>query len=1186
MAQNLTQGINVFSDGDGIVGTMNPTDILTQGINKGSNQTGFFLWATCAVEVWFYYNSGEWDMYTSFEENDIRFNDQSAHLETGHPLLGSQISWTNHELLGEVAGAYFRVNYSDKEVRVIEITKDVILGDYVPSDNITNDNFIKWEGDNEEDDDDNLKNHNAYRKIKHSNFVIGEEFSFTVDKRIDDAQTFANKVFKIDTNFEHDTVNDITTITFTVPSSYQHGNETISIDTNTPIHTWVSLHEIQAAAQTSNSGYTIEPTTPTHRDSNIVGPWGNFQGLTITAMKNDGNGNIYIAGDFFKYGEDNVNKLIKINATTLELDQTFDWSYVFGSPNSSEGKVIGADQWNIQAPPDDMHFLSNGKMVIVYNYRKRFRKNETYDSLGLSDSDKQSLILSETHSFFVIDANTGEIDSTLNGWNLPSEGVLDNVGSPWARSYAVKPFQFIFQHIDSNENLYLSWQNGIYKFTTSGDITEHVGWYDDDTGYPGEPKQIPSFNFFIRNHYGLTGPDRRRDLVVTDSQGLTYDFSQRIVSSRKWYDMGSLAPGGIHDWTTSNNILMNSWTSIKVYDLNGNPLNPLTRNFKGEMVSTNYPLSVKIDSQDRIWLLLQQNSGYRANFWNDVDFSNASTQWNTWGTLYWDENFQGPSDLAHENGVSENTPFSQLLLCLDLNGDVLGQWRHNFHDGYASTPIAILNINETLGLVTISNGSYESGDNALPLNPELLNWSTVRYIDFNTLSELDTFYDVTRNRNQEKQFKFIGRPSGTQSTVKDLTIGFNALAEVDSDKFLVGGYFNEYDGEETNLMVGLKKSDSSRWTPYVKENIGDTGVRRFSPKDTGDLSFSTGFSNNILHSIYYSPFDEPSLDMRSIKWDSPFTVNFWFKMGAVPKTQYGNGQFVELLSLIGNNAIEHSYDQNFNKYNMEFSLKYSTTSGLSRLEYVIATSPSSFYFNHWDIKDGLPNHFKWAETGQSFVDPYVAAGFPYSNPAAEHKWSTWDSLNSPGNEKGYVMITFVYHGDVSTCNADLYFNGNWMGYSQKYDGKDHSGNNLGYGANPNIFNSGTWPTNQSIDDYAWDVNVPRGLSVLGRGWGTPHNNEANNTFLTGAGYQEPYGNSQMDDLSFWGKALNQGEINNLWNNGNGNSISKTTQPSDLITYYDFDESRLVNNYITPVWPNTGNGKMYINGRSRLVTGNY
>lgn len=1186
MAQNLTQGINVFSDGDGIVGTMNPTDILTQGINKGSNQTGFFLWATCAVEVWFYYNSGEWDMYTSFEENDIRFNDQSAHLETGHPLLGSQISWTNHELLGEVAGAYFRVNYSDKEVRVIEITKDVILGDYVPSDNITNDNFIKWEGDNEEDDDDNLKNHNAYRKIKHSNFVIGEEFSFTVDKRIDDAQTFANKVFKIDTNFEHDTVNDITTITFTVPSSYQHGNETISIDTNTSIHTWVSLHEIQADTQTSNGGYTIEPTTPTHRDSNIVGPWGNFQGLTITAMKNDGNGNIYIAGDFFKYGEDNVNKLIKINATTLELDQTFDWSYVFGSPNSSEGKVIGADQWNIQAPPDDMHFLSNGKMVIVYNYRKRFRKNETYDSLGLSDSDKQSLILSETHSFFVIDANTGEIDSTLNGWNLPSEGVLDNVGSPWARSSVVKPFQFIFQHIDSNENLYLSWQNGIYKFTTSGDITEHVGWYDDDTGYPGEPKQIPSFNFFIRNHYGLTGPDRRRDLVVTDSQGLTYDFSQRIVSSRKWYDMGSLAPGGIHDWTTSNNILMNSWTSIKVYDLNGNPLNPLTRNFKGEMVSTNYPLSVKIDSQDRIWLLLQQNSGYRANFWNDVDFSNASTQWNTWGTLYWDENFQGPSDLAHENGVSENTPFSQLLLCLDLNGDVLGQWRHNFHDGYASTPIAILNINETLGLVTISNGSYESGDNALPLNPELLNWSTVRYIDFNTLSELDTFYDVTRNRNQEKQFKFIGRPSGTQSTVKDLTIGFNALAEVDSDKFLVGGYFNEYDGEETNLMVGLKKSDSSRWTPYVKENIGDTGVRRFSPKDTGDLSFSTGFSNNILHSIYYSPFDEPSLDMRSIKWDSPFTVNFWFKMGAVPKTQYGNGQFVELLSLIGNNAIEHSYDQNFNKYNMEFSLKYSTTSGLSRLEYVIATSPSSFYFNHWDIKDGLPNHFKWAETGQSFVDPYVAAGFPYSNPAAEHKWSTWDSLNSPGNEKGYVMITFVYHGDVSTCNADLYFNGNWMGYSQKYDGKDHSGNNLGYGANPNIFNSGTWPTNQSIDDYAWDVNVPRGLSVLGRGWGTPHNNEANNTFLTGAGYQESYGNSQMDDLSFWGKALNQGEINNLWNNGNGNSISKTTQPSDLITYYDFDESRLVNNYITPVWPNTGNGKMYINGRSRLVTGNY
>ncbi len=1183
MAQNLTQGINVFSDGDGIVGTMNPTDILTQGINKGSNQTGFFLWATCAVEVWFYYNSGEWDMYTSFEENDIRFNDQSAHLETGHPLLGSQISWTNHELLGEVAGAYFRVNYSDERVRVIEITEDAILGDYVPSDNLTNDDFIKWEGDNTEEDGNNLKNHKAYRKIEHSNFAIGEEFSFTVDKRIDDAQTFANKVFKIDTNFEHDTVNDITTITFTVPSSYQHGNETISIDTNTSIHTWVSLHEIQADTQTSNGGYTIEPTTPTHRDSNIVGPWGNFQGLTITAMKNDGNGNIYIAGDFFKYGEDNVNKLIKINATTLELDQTFDWSYVFGSPNSSEGKVIGADQWNIQAPPDDMHFLSNGKMVIVYNYRKRFRKNETYDSLGLSDSDKQSLILSETHSFFVIDANTGEIDSTLNGWNLPSEGVLDNVGSPWARSSVVKPFQFIFQHIDSNENLYLSWQNGIYKFTTSGDITEHVGWYDDDTGYPGEPKQIPSFNFFIRNHYGLTGG--RRDLVVTDSQGLTYDFSQRIVSSRKWYDMGSLAPGGIHDWTTSNNILMNSWTSIKVYDLNGNPLNPLTRNFKGEMVSTNYPLSVKIDSQDRIWLLLQQNSGYRANFWNDVDFSNASTQWNTWGTLYWDENFQGPSDLAHENGVSENTPFSQLLLCLDLNGDVLGQWRHNFHDSYTSTPNAILNINETLGLVTISNGSHESGDNALPLNPELLNWSTVRYIDFNTLSELDTFYDVTRNRNQEKQFKFIGRPSGTQSTVKDLTIGFNALAEVDSDKFLVGGYFNEYDGEETNLMVGLKKSDSSRWTPYVKENIGDTGVRRFSPKDTGDLSFSTGFSNNILHSIYYSPFDEPSLDMRSIKWDSPFTVNFWFKMGAVPKTQYGNGQFVELLSLIGNNAIEHSYDQNFNKYNMEFSLKYSTTSGLSRLEYVIATSPSSFYFNHWDIKDGLPNHFKWAETGQSFVDPYVAAGFPYSNPAAEHKWSTWDSLNSPGNEKGYVMITFVYHGDVSTCNADLYFNGNWMGYSQKYDGKDHSGNNLGYGANPNIFNSGTWPANQSIDDYAWDVNVPRGLSVLGRGWGTPHNNEANNTFLTGAGYQESYGNSQMDDLSFWGKALNQGEINNLWNNGNGNSISKTTQPSDLITYYDFDESRLVNNYITPVWPNTGNGKMYINGRSRLVTGN-
>ena len=1184
MAQDLNQEVNRFLTGDGVVGTMNPTDITTQGINRKSNQTGFFLWADCAVEVWFYYNSGEWDMYTSFEENDMRFNDSSAHLETGHPFLGSQISWTDHDLLGEVVGAYFRVNYSGKKIRVVEITKDAILGDYVPSDNTTYDDFIKWEGENAEGDDGNLKNHNAYRKIEHSTFVVGEEFSFTVDKRIDDAQTFANRVFKIDTNFEHNTVNNTTTITFTIPSSYQHGNETISIDTNTPIHTWVSLHEIQAATQTGNNGYTIEPTTPTVRDGNIVGPWGNFQGLSITTMKNDGNGNIYIAGDFFKYGEDDVNKLIKINATTLELDQTFDWPHVFGSSNSSEGKVIGGDWWNIQAAPDDIHFLSNGKMVVVYNMRKRFRKEEIYSSLGLSDSDLQSLKIAETSSFWVIDANTGDIDLTLNGWNLPSEGVLDNVGSSWARSYAVKPSQFLFQHIDSNENLYLGWQNGVYKFTTSGDITEHVGYYDDDTGYPGEPKQIPSFNFFIRNHYGSSGSHVRKDLVVTDSQGLTYDFSQRILGYRSWSQTGSLAPGGVHDWTTSNNILMNCWTSIKVYDSNGNPLNPLTRNFKGEILTSDQPLSVKIDSQDRIWLVMT-NTTYRANFWNDVDFSNASTQWNSWGTRYWNENFQGPSDLAHENGVSGDMPFSQLLLCLDLNGDVLGQWRHNFHNGYKSTPNVILNINETLGLVTISNGNHESGDYALPNNPELLNWSTVRYIDFNTLSELDTFYDVTRNQNQEKQFKFIGRPSGTTSTIKDLTIGFNGLAEVDSDKFLVGGTFNEYDGEETNLMVGLKKSDSSRWTPYVKENIADTGVRRFSPKDAGDLSVSTGLSNNISNSIYYSPFDEPSLDMRSIKWDSPFTVNFWFKMGAIPEKQYGTGHSVELLSLIGNDAIEHPGNANWNKYNMEFSLKYSTSNGINRLEYVIGTSPSSYYFNHWDIKNGIPNHFKWAETGQSFVDPYLAAGFPYLNPTTGSKWPSWDLLNSPGNEKGYVMITFVYHGDVSTCNADLYFNGNWMGYSQKYDGKDQSGNDLGYGSNPNIFNSASWPANQSIDDYAWDVNVPRGLSVLGRGWGTPVNNEANNTFLTGAGYQESYGNSQMDDLSFWGKALNQGEINNLWNNGNGNSISKTTQPSDLITYYDFDESRLVNNYITPVWPNTGNGKMYINGRSRLVTGN-
>ena len=69
MAQNLGTEVNLFSVGDSVVGNNIPTDINTQGILKGSNDTGFYLKTDNSIKIYFYYEeAASWQLYSEVTE--------------------------------------------------------------------------------------------------------------------------------------------------------------------------------------------------------------------------------------------------------------------------------------------------------------------------------------------------------------------------------------------------------------------------------------------------------------------------------------------------------------------------------------------------------------------------------------------------------------------------------------------------------------------------------------------------------------------------------------------------------------------------------------------------------------------------------------------------------------------------------------------------------------------------------------------------------------------------------------------------------------------------------------------------------------------------------------------------------------------------------------------------------------
>ncbi len=79
----------------------------------------------------------------------------------------------------------------------------------------------------------------------------------------------------------------------------------------------------------------------------------------------------------------------------------------------------------------------------------------------------------------------------------------------------------------------------------------------------------------------------------------------------------------------------------------------------------------------------------------------------------------------------------------------------------------------------------------------------------------------------------------------------------------------------------------------------------------------------------------------------------------------------------------------------------------------------------------------------------------------------------------------------------------------------------------------------------------------------PNNADTTDTLrefnLGKAGYAE-YFRGQLDELSFWNKALTSSEISSLYNSGNGAQVN--TSSSGLVVYYDFEQTGSLENQIT------------------------
>ena len=305
----------------------------------------------------------------------------------------------------------------------------------------------------------------------------------------------------------------------------------------------------------------------------------------------------------------------------------------------------------------------------------------------------------------------------------------------------------------------------------------------------------------------------------------------------------------------------------------------------------------------------------------------------------------------------------------------------------------------------------------------------------------------------------------------------------------------------------------------------------------------TNVMTSIANRIIMKSTDESTSDLR-LGYNTNFTLNFWLKVGWTANLSPSQGTY-QFLWGVSANAIQSPYASNV--YNQNVRLFF-------REDY------NRLYFGF------LGNNLKYAQNYWQMNNSNEESSMAQATGLGNTFWSNTNDGNV--NDNGYCMITITFNGTVSPSNCKLYWNGVDCG-SPAFSGTNGqtSGGNVNAGFN---------------------TTDARLMTILGAPYS--QNNSFGGTGDLKGGYLGGNGDTYMDEYSLWDSALDSEEVESLYNEGVGGTISKTSQPAGLITYYSFDSNSqdTTNNTVLPVWPNpsTNNnkGKFEIDGSSGFGSG--
>jgi len=349
--------------------------------------------------------------------------------------------------------------------------------------------------------------------------------------------------------------------------------------------------------------------------------------------------------------------------------------------------------------------------------------------------------------------------------------------------------------------------------------------------------------------------------------------------------------------------------------------------------------------------------------------------------------------------------------------------------------------------------------------------------------------------------------------------------------------------------TGLTAGTTYYITAYAINNQGEARGSTVSQATSGGSTTegslkrpSNSYASNADRIIQYST-QEPTTALR-MGVSSTFTLNFWIKAGWT--SAFNSNQF--LWGTAANNSSS-IYDSNV--YNHNFRMWYAESN--NRINF------SWLGLNQAKTATGYSQNFWWLhKTGAGNAGTVTGLGtsFPSSN---------WMNTNRGyTNDNDFTMITITYNGSMSASNLKCYWNGNDIGAAYYSNGQ----------------NGGATTYN--------DTTLPRLTTLLGSPYGP---SSPGGTGDDTCGYGSGNGNTYIDEYSLWNSVLTQSEITALWNNGDGGSISTSTQPTGNIIYYSMDSNTQATpggsspDYVTPVWPSGGTtGKMYLSGSSDFGSG--